>query len=125
MSMRTILCVFLGGGAGSVLRYFMQLCINKEISTAFPLGTFIVNILGCFLIGVLYSVSDRFSFSSDLRLLLTIGFCGGFTTFSTFSTESLNLLKGELYGTFLLYTLFSVAIGITSTFAGVWMTKSL
>lgn len=123
--MKSILYVFIGGGAGSVLRYLMQMVINRNIITAFPLGTFVVNIIGCMLIGMSYTLSDRFNLSQDIRLLLTVGLCGGFTTFSTFSTESLNLLKGELYGMFLLYTLLSVAIGIMFTFAGIWLGKNL
>lgn len=123
--MKSIIYVFIGGGTGSVLRYLMQMVINRNIITAFPLGTFVVNIIGCMLIGMFYTLSDRFNLSQDVRLLLTVGLCGGFTTFSTFSTESLNLLKGELYGMFLLYTLSSVAIGIIFTFAGIWSGKNL
>lgn len=124
-TMKSIIYVFIGGGTGSVLRYLMQMVINRNIITAFPLGTFVVNIIGCMLIGMFYTLSDRFNLSQDIRLLLTVGLCGGFTTFSTFSTESLNLLKGELYGMFLLYTLSSVAIGIIFTFAGIWLGKNL
>lgn len=123
--MKSIIYVFIGGGTGSVLRYLMQMVINRNIITAFPLGTFVVNIIGCMLIGMFYTLSDRFNLSQDIRLLLTVGLCGGFTTFSTFSTESLNLLKGELYGMSLLYTLSSVAIGIIFTFAGIWLGKNL
>lgn len=124
-TMKSIIYVFIGGGTGSVLRYLMQMVINRNIITAFPLGTFVVNIIGCMLIGMFYTLSDRFNLSQDIRLLLTVGLCGGFTTFSTFSTESLNLLKGELYGMSLLYTLSSVAIGIIFTFAGIWLGKNL
>lgn len=124
-TMKSIIYVFIGGGTGSVLRYLMQMVINRNIITAFPLGTFVVNIIGCMLIGMFYTLSDRFNLSQDVRLLLTVGLCGGFTTFSTFSTESLNLLKGELYGMSLLYTLSSVAIGIIFTFAGIWLGKNL
>lgn len=123
--MKPIIYVFLGGGAGSVLRYLMQTAINRNVITAFPLGTFVVNIIGCMLIGIFYTLSDRFNLPQDIRLLLTVGLCGGFTTFSTFSAESLNLLKGELYGMFLLYTLLSVAISIIFTFAGIWFSKNL
>lgn len=123
--MRSILYVFLGGGAGSVLRYLVQVFIDRNTVSVFPLGTFIVNILGCMLIGLFYTLSERFNLSPDIRLLLTVGLCGGFTTFSAFSAENLNLLKGELYGTFFLYTLLSICIGIIFTFIGIWTGKNL
>ncbi len=123
--MKNIIYIFIGGGAGSIFRYLIQLAINQSVMTKFPLGTFVVNIIGCFLIGAFYSLSERLNLSNEVRLLLTVGFCGGFTTFSTFSTENLNLLRENLYGTFFLYTFLSVVVGIVSVFAGIWVVKSL
>lgn len=123
--MRSLIYIFIGGGVGSVFRYLIQLAINQSVITKLPLGTFVVNIIGCFLIGAFYSLSERLNLSNEIRLLLTVGFCGGFTTFSTFSTENLNLLRENLYGTFFLYTFLSVAVGIVSVFAGIWTVKSL
>lgn len=123
--MRSLIYIFIGGGVGSVFRYLIQLAINQSVITKLPLGTFVVNIIGCFLIGAFYSLSGRLNLSNEIRLLLTVGFCGGFTTFSTFSTENLNLLRENLYGTFFLYTFLSVAVGIVSVFAGIWAVKSL
>ena len=123
--MKALLCVFLGGGTGSILRYYIQTCINRGFISSFPLGTFTVNILGSLLIGLFYAVSERWNLPSELRLLLTVGFCGGFTTFSTFSTESLNLLKEQLYGTFVLYILTSIILGIAGTFVGIWLARNI
>lgn len=123
--MRSLIYIFIGGGVGSVFRYLIQLAINQSVITKLPLGTFVVNIIGCFLIGAFYSLSERLNLSNEIRLLFTVGFCGGFTTFSTFSTENLNLLRENLYGTFFLYTFLSVAVGIVSVFAGIWTVKSL
>ncbi|MEG1546257.1 MAG: fluoride efflux transporter CrcB [Bacteroides sp.] len=123
--MRTLIYVFLGGGTGSVLRYVCQQVIGQGFVGSFPLGTFFVNIVGSFLIGIFYTLSARFNLSVEMRMLLTVGLCGGFTTFSTFSSDSLNLLKGELYGVFTLYALLSVVIGISFAFAGAWISKNI
>ena len=90
--MKSLLYIFIGGGTGSVLRYLLTIAIQRQTGTAFPWGTFAVNFLGCILIGVFYTLTSRIHITNELRLLLTIGLCGGFTTFSTFSNESLQLL---------------------------------
>ena len=87
--MKEIAYIFIGGGVGSVLRYLAQISINERMSgIGFPFswGTFIVNIAGSLLIGLFYSISERWNLSMEMRLLLTTGLCGGFTTFSTFPT---------------------------------------
>lgn len=109
--MKSLLLIFLGGGTGSVLRYLLTISIYRQGTTNFPWGTFAVNILGCILIGVFYTLTSRIHINNDIRLMLTIGFCGGFTTFSTFSNESLQLLKSGLYPSFFTYIIGSVGIG--------------
>ena len=119
--MKEIAYIFIGGGVGSVLRYLAQISINERMSgIGFPFswGTFIVTIAGSFLIGLFYSISERWNLSMEMRLLLTTGLCGGFTTFSTFSNDGLSLLRGEFYGTFLLYTLLSIGLGLVAVLAG-------
>lgn len=91
---KNLLLVGLGGGVGSVLRYLCQKWINESYQNIFPLGTFLVNISGCFLIGVLYALGERSNvLSPQIRLLLITGLCGGYTTFSTFAFENFNLLR--------------------------------
>ena len=112
--MKSLLLIFLGGGTGSVLRYLLTISIYRQGTTNFPWGTFAVNILGCILIGVFYTLTSRIHINNDIRLMLTIGLCGGFTTFSTFSNESLQLLKSGLYPSFFTYIIGSVVLGISS-----------
>ena len=117
--MKELIYIFLGGGTGSVLRYYVQELLHERIIPySFPWATFTVNIFGSFLIGLFYALSARFNLSPEMRLLLTAGFCGGFTTFSTFSNDGLTLLKGGFYGTFIAYTLISITLGILAALAG-------
>ena len=114
------LVVFLGGGLGSLMRYGLSLVIG---SRGFPLATLAANVAGCFLIGCFGAVGARFSWSETTRLLLTTGLCGGFTTFSTFSKESLALLEGGDYGMFALYVAGSVGLGIAAAALGYWVLR--
>ena len=116
---KALICIFLGGGTGSVLRYCVQLALHERIVPYnFPWATFTVNIVGSFLIGMFYALSARFNLPTDIRLLLTTGLCGGFTTFSTFSNDSLILLKQGLHGLFLLYVVLSVTLGVAAALLG-------
>ena len=114
------LMVFFGGGVGSVLRYLVGLWIG---STAFPWATFAVNAFGSLAIGLFGGWAVRFGWGEALRLSLTVGLCGGFTTFSTFSKESLALIESGSYGLFTLYAAGSVALGIIATALGFWLAK--
>ena len=116
---KEVIYIFIGGGTGSALRYFIQLLMH------FPWATFTVNLLGSFLIGLFYALSERFHLPFEVRLFLTTGLCGGFTTFSTFSSDGVGLLKGEFYGAFVLYTLLSIGIGLAATLAGGYVGKQI
>ena len=99
MRVKDVLVVFVGGGIGAAGRYWLSGLAYRFSSGAFPVGTMVVNILGCFLIGVFMgSMEERFLVTPALRLFLTIGVLGGFTTFSSFSYESMALLRdGEMF----------------------------
>ena len=114
--LKTITLIGLGGAIGSILRYLASTGIQNKFLSAFPYGTLSVNISGCFLIGVLYALTERNNVTPEWSLFLITGICGGYTTFSTFSYESLSLLRnGELlYAT--AYISASVLLGIFATF---------
>jgi CrcB protein len=121
-----ILLVGLGGGAGSILRYLCQKWINESYQHDFPLATFLVNVFGCFLIGILYALAEKGNIlSPHTRLLLITGFCGGFTTFSTFAFENMNLLRTGDSFYFLLYAIGSVVLGIAAVYIGSFIIKIL
>lgn len=121
--MKSLLFIFLGGGAGSVLRYLLTIGISRSGGMNFPWGTLAVNVLGCVLIGVFYTLTSRIHVSNEIRLMLTVGLCGGFTTFSTFSNESMQLLKSGLYPSFFVYVIGSVVMGILGVMLGAWMSE--
>ncbi len=117
--MKLILIVLFSSGAGGVLRYGIQSWMSKPQQSPFPLSTFIVNILGCLLIGIFFALSQKANLlSPEWRLALLTGFCGGFTTFSTFAFENVALLRSGDYGIFFLYIVASVVLGIAAVFAG-------
>ncbi|MGB5376942.1 fluoride efflux transporter CrcB [Muriicola sp.] len=121
--MKQFLLVFLGGGIGSGLRYLLSKTLNPYTPNFF-LGTFGVNILGCLIIGIILGLSAKStSFSNNTVLFITIGFCGGFTTFSSFALENYGMLREGQILSFLLYTLSSIVVGILAVALGLWLSK--
>lgn len=117
--------IFLGGGTGSVLRYAIQLFLHERITPYhFPWSTLTVNLTGSLLIGVFFTLSAHLGLSNETRLLLTTGLCGGFTTFSTFSQDSVLLLKQGYYGNLTLYLLLSLVLGIGAAFLGAFLAEN-
>ncbi len=115
---KNILLVGLGGSLGSMLRYASSLLIIRFFGRALPIATFIVNILGCFLAGLFYNWLGAKESDHMLRMLLIIGFCGGFTTFSAFAVENIGLLQNNQFPTAILYVLLSVVTGFAAVYAG-------
>lgn len=121
--MKQLVLVFIGGGFGSVLRYVIGKWLNNT-ENGIPYGTFAANILGSLLIGIIlgYAAKNE-TISQNTTLLLATGFCGGFTTFSTFAYESHVFLKSGDFTTFAFYTIASFAIGFLAVFAGMFLVR--
>lgn len=123
---KALLLVGAGGFVGSILRYLTGLWLTKDgqATAAFPAGTFAANVLGCLLIGVLFGLAHRYQWPTpQWRLLLVTGFCGGYTTFSTFSYENIKLLMEANYQAFALYTASSLVSGLLAVAAGMMLTR--
>lgn len=120
--MLNILAVGAGGFLGSVFRYLISLIPVSE-NSIFPIKTFIINIIGCIVIGAIaVSVSRNVEMSPQMLLFLKVGVCGGFTTFSTFALETADLMKAGHTGAALLYVVLSVLIGVAVIFVIEYMT---
>lgn len=128
-SFRLAACVFIGSGLGGVARYLLSAMTDRAASAwlrngaavwhQFPLGTLAVNLIGCLIIGAVYGLIDRgAAMSAETRLLLTTGFCGGLTTFSTFSHENYLLFGNGCTPTLILYITLSIAGGFAAAYAG-------
>lgn len=118
--LKDILIVACGGAVGSVARFLLSRAVQGSVLAAFPLGTMTVNVAGCFIIGLVCGLSKGADapLSADMKLLLTVGFCGGFTTFSTFMNETLTLVRGGDALLAAVYVGASVALGLLAVMAG-------
>jgi CrcB protein len=121
--MKQALLVFLGGGLGSVLRFWLSMKLNN-FENAIPYGTLLANVLGSLIIGIIFGYSARTGLLNENHsLLLATGFCGGFTTFSTFAYENHIYLKGGDYFGFLPYIIVTFILAISAVFLGMYASK--
>lgn len=121
-----LLYIAFGSAAGGVLRYLLGGVVQRAAGGTFPLGTLLINITGSFLLGFLYRYSaDSAAISAEMRAMLTIGLCGGYTTFSSFSFESVRLLEDGQVGRAMLYVGLSVVLCLAGTALGIVAGKEL
>ena len=124
--LKSIFVVGLGSFVGGALRYSVTMLMKNVCAPGFPWGTLLVNLLGCFAFGVIFALFGRYgSTSSSWCLLLTTGFCGGFTTFSTFANESMLMLQNGNLSGFAGYVAASIILGIALVVLGFWVVKQV
>jgi CrcB protein len=122
--LKTLLFIGSGSFLGGIARYLTARAVQNSIASSFPYGTMVVNLLGCLLIGLIFGISERTNLINDeWRIFLAVGFCGGFTTFSTFANENMTLLREGNFYYFTLYTGLSVFLGLVAVFLGNALTK--
>lgn len=122
--LQNIILVGLGSMLGGISRYLFSDFIKQILPSSFPFGTFLVNMIGCLGIGILSGwLASASFFTPNHRMLFIVGFCGSFTTFSTFSMDNLNLLINKAYGIFALNVGLSISLGLLLTFIGYSITQ--
>lgn len=121
--MKNLLIIFLSGGLGSMSRYLVGVWIGTRWQSSLPLGTFTVNIIGCFLISFFIGAIERYNLPREWSLLLVTGFCGGFTTFSSFIYEQSLSLKDKAHFDLILYLMLSIFTGLTAALLGFELAK--
>lgn len=120
---KSILLVGLGGAVGSILRYLTGFWLSKYSSAGYPWSTFVVNIIGSFVIGLLTGYLSRSDHRSALKLLLVTGICGGYTTFAAFTAENIGLMEAGQWTTAFLYISSSLLLGFAAVFAGLLLSR--
>lgn len=121
---KSILIAGFGGFIGTVLRFLLSRVIQTHSLSLFPWSTFLINTIGCLLIGLFYGIAEKGNLMpANLRLFLTVGLCGGFTTFSTFSNDALMLIQGREWLRVTLYASMSLFLGLAAVYFGKIISK--
>src|SRR5437868_5311221 len=124
--MKEIIAVFLGSGLGGLVRFGLSKWINSLHDHHFPFGTFVVNIVACFALGFVIRLADHKQiFAPATRIFWAVGFCGGFSTFSAFSSETLTLFQQGHNTSLVLYILASILLCVTATFCGLLIAEKI
>lgn len=124
MMIKTLFLIGSGGFLGTIIRYLSQIFLQRLFQTTFPIGTMTVNILGSFIIGIIFALSEKSNLlTSETRLFLTVGFCGGFTTFSAFSYNIVTLAKDSGAIINLIYISGSIILGVLAVYLGIVVIK--
>ena len=123
--MKIIALIGIGSFIGGIFRYLLSQSVQSKFLSAYPFGTLTVNIIGCLAIGIVFGLSEKFNFSPEWRLFLATGICGGFTTFSTFSFETMAMLRDGQYLYSFLYIGSSVFFGLIAVYLGILLLKLL
>ena len=124
--LRSIIFVALGGALGSIARYIISMVISENNNIVFPLQTLTVNIAGCLILGFINGIiPQEHAYNNNLRLFLTVGFCGGFTTFSTYCSENLSLLRNGHFLIGSLYASACVFMGLAAVYAGTIIAQTI
>lgn len=123
---RTLLIVGAGGFIGSIMRYLVQFFVEKGLSSTFPWGTLIANVAGSLIIGMVFGLAEKGNLlSAEWRIFLAVGICGGFTTFSSFAYNNLNMIKEQAYGQLFLNVGGSLILGIFAVYLGIILVRMI
>jgi CrcB protein len=125
MNFYKLLLVGSGGFLGSVIRYISSKSIDEKLNALFPYGTFTVNVVGAFIVGIIYAWAIRKPDAENIRLLLATGFCGGFTTYSAFALENVNLWQQKIIPVSVMYIIFTLFVGFLAVVAGLIVGKNI
>lgn len=124
--LRTLFIIGTGGFLGSVMRYLVQVFMEKGLSSSFPWGTFVANVAGSFIIGIVYALAEKGDcLSTEWRMFFAVGFCGGFTTFSSFAYNNFTMLKDGTFGQFLWNVGGSLFFGLLAVYLGITLVKAV
>ena len=118
-----LILVFIGGGIGAVLRYLLQLVIGKADGNSFPMATFMANLIGCLAIGILAGMFQKYKFSDTYNLFIITGILGGFTTFSSFGLEFMQLISNKFFLLAIWYCLLTNILGLGLALGGFYFTR--